>query len=228
MFDKGWKYFIFYSGLIIVILFILFNNTIKEVGSWADWFGAVGTIFAVVLALWQSLFGIQREQRIKDKKQYAKKLIKNVLSLKINVSNVEQIFIVENHPVARQDWELEGSDVDAIIKTASELESDLYILIGSMESDVKLSHIDNFINVSHEHDFLNTLEAIKTKLICLFRSIKSTESKFMEIESKREVNSSHDDLTREERGYFDKTKSDFDDVEQEIGKLEEMIKEIFY
>ncbi|GEM_PF-2578590 len=51
MFDKWWKYSIFYSGIIIVILFILFNNTIKEVGSWADWFGAIGTISAVWLAI---------------------------------------------------------------------------------------------------------------------------------------------------------------------------------
>lgn len=210
------------------IILSVSDNIPEKFGNLADWFGATGTISAVVLALWQSIFGAQREQRIKDKKTYSKKLIKNVLSLKNNLSNVEKIFIVENHPVARQDWELEGSNVDAIIKTSSELESNLYILIDSMESDIKLSHIDNFINDSHEHDFLTELEGVKTNLIGLFKSIKSTESIFMEIESKREVNASHDDLTREEQKYFDKTKSNFDDAKKEIGKLEKMIKKIFY
>lgn len=54
MFNKWWKNFIFCAGLIIVIIFVGFNGIIKEVGSWADWFGAFGTIGAVWIALYLS------------------------------------------------------------------------------------------------------------------------------------------------------------------------------
>ncbi|MCJ2158605.1 hypothetical protein [Leuconostoc mesenteroides] len=199
-----------------------------EIGSWADLLGAVGTISAVALALWQLLFGIQREQRIKAKKTYAKDLVKNVLNLKSNVGSVKQIFIVENHPVAREEWEMDGSNVDTITKASSELESDIYILIDGVEGDIKLAHIDNFISDTQEHNLLTKLECIKTNLIGLFKSIKSTESIFMEIATRREVNAVHGDLTREEKTYFDKTTADFDVTKKEIEELEQTIKTIFY
>lgn len=63
MFDKWWKGFIFFSGVIVVVLFVGFNNSIKEVGSWADWFGAIGTILAVMVSVW-----ITRYQIVTDKK----------------------------------------------------------------------------------------------------------------------------------------------------------------
>lgn len=199
-----------------------------EWGSVADWFAAVGTLGAVFLALWQSFFGLKREQRIKDRKIYAKNLIKSILYLQVYINNRYDIFIVENHPVARQEWEINGSSVDSVIKTSSELKVDIYNLISEMESNIKLASIDNFITNLQERYFLTNLKNVRDCLVYLFKFIDDTESNLMMIDSTRKPGESHDDLSPGEAKYFDDTKKEFDKTRKEIKKLDEMIKKIFY
>ncbi|ORI80688.1 MULTISPECIES: hypothetical protein [Leuconostoc] len=60
MFDQFWKnalftiFFGMLGGFIVISIFAVLHNRITDVGSWADWFGAIGTIGAVIVSLYFS------------------------------------------------------------------------------------------------------------------------------------------------------------------------------
>lgn len=208
---------------LILVMFLVSNENQSKYGSLADWLGVFGTTSAVAIALWQSFFGIQRDQRIKDKRIYSKKLVTNIISLNSMVNDVKELFITEFNPEARQNWELDGSDVDAITKTSLELKTDIYITINEMEKNLKLANIDKFISKLQKENALNEVEKAKENMIDLFKSIQNTENGFAIMESARKSYESHDMLNDTEQHYYDGTIHILSESIQDLKKLEEMV-----
>lgn len=212
---------------LILVMFLVSNENQSKYGSLADWLGVFGTTSAVGIALWQSFFGIQRDQRIKDKRIYSKKLVTNIISLNSMVNDVKELFITEFNPEARQNWELGGSDVDAITKTSLELKTDIYITINEMEKNLKLANIDKFISKLQKENVLNEVEKAKDNMIGLFKSIQDTENGFAIMESARKSYESHDMLNDTERHYYEGTMHILSKFIQDLKDLEEMVIDTF-
>lgn len=198
-------------------------------GSWADWVGVIATFSAVGLALWQSLCGAKKDQRLKDKRAYAKRLMKNMLYIKNSFNEIKELFIVQNHPVAQYDAQMNGSMVETGTKTKSELKRITYNLITEIETDLELAYIDKFISNPQEYDDTKKeLEEMRTNLYEAIRSMIATESEFMMMASQRKGGVPHETLNAREQELFNETELCSDEGQKAIKKLEKRIKNLFY
>lgn len=194
-----------------------------------EFISAVGTVGAVVVAVWQSFFGIQRDQRIKDKKMYEKILIKNVLNLQRNVRNVKTIFDIQNNPITQENYQEDHSisDIDTILKSKPELEKEIYSLINGLEFNLQLAKIDEFISIRQSDEAFKYLKKVSGDVIDLFSSIQSTESEFTRIDSYRDPLDGYDELTLEEKELFNDTLEKFNTIEESIKTLKKSLERIF-
>ncbi|MDC2805566.1 hypothetical protein [Leuconostoc suionicum] len=107
MFDKFWKNALFVlvfaigGGLIVLAILSVLHNKIVDVGSWADWFAAVGTIFAVAVSVWITRYQLQVDQKnIKNSFFYQQefKMLDDIqIKLLENVSFLSQVEFFSVH-----------------------------------------------------------------------------------------------------------------------------------
>ncbi|WP_288957789.1 hypothetical protein [uncultured Leuconostoc sp.] len=195
------------------------------VGSWAEWFGAIGTLGAVVFAVWQTTFGIKRERRIVEKNDYSQKIFENVVGIENDVQDLKEWFITRNHPIALDDAITSGSKVDLMVLSSTGLQTDISKRLNSLKNHINVSRINQYINLNQAKIVDDQVETTIWNIVDLFRSVCETGN-ILEA-NRSQLDTAAPDLTQYEKKIFDETVELFDLTDSNLKELQKCLVNIF-